>query len=306
MYRQFFGLKENPFNTTPDPKFLFLTPQHRKALAGLTYAMLSGKHFVVLTGEIGSGKTTLLATALHDLQASRCESSIIVNPTLTPAETLEAILMGFGVTEIPSTRLHRLSTLDRVIQQANLNKKVPALIVDEAHKMSLEVLQEVRLLANIESLQVVLAGQNELNQILNREDLRELRERITLRLSIEPLSPLEVERYIRHRWEKAGGTGPLPFTPEALVEVARSSGAIPRLINSICDNALHLAFQAQVSAVTAGHVLEAVTNLDITNAGKPQPNSVLHGHETQVGTACAMSTTLPLRQGTSRPVQTVW
>jgi general secretion pathway protein A len=244
-------------------------------LAGLTYAMVGGKHFVVLTGEIGTGKTILLATALHYVPASLCECSLIVHPTLTPEETLEAILMGFGVLKIPDTRFQCLSTLGQVIQQANLHGRVPVLIVDEAHKISPAVLEEILiLLENFQYLQIVLAGQNELNEILNREDLRELKERITLRLSIEPLSSLEVEHYIWHRWGKAGGIGSPPFAPEALEEVARWSGAIPRLINMICDNALHAAFQAHVSEVTISHVLWAVAKLDIANPGKPRPKSI--------------------------------
>ncbi|MBZ5617702.1 MAG: AAA family ATPase [Acidobacteriia bacterium] len=267
MYSQLFGLREDPFNTTPDPRFLFLTQQHRKALAGLTYAVLSAKRFIVLTGDIGTGKTTLLQTALRYLPETRCQCSVILNPTLTVDEALEATLQGFGVAEISGSKVQRLSSLGHVVQQGELLGKVSILIVDEAHKASPQVLEEIRLLGNFESLQIVLAGQPELNEVLNREDLRQLKQRIAVRLSIEPLSSGEVEQYIEHRWHKAGGAGSPPFSPEALAEIVQRSDAIPRLINSICDNALTLAYEEQASLVTARHVSQAAAKLDIAGAG---------------------------------------
>ncbi len=253
MYPRFFNLREHPFSPTPDPKFFFLTDQHRRALAGISYAIFSGKRFAVLSGDIGMGKTTVLNTALRHLPTSRCQSSFIFNPTLAAGEVVEAVLLGFGVTEIPASKGQQLRLLGEVLQHGSDRGKVSAVVIDEAHRISPEVLEEIRLLGNFESLQIVLAGQNELNETLNREDLRQLKQRIAVRFSIEPLSPEEVGQYIRHRWAKAGGKAPA-FSPPAFEEVARWSGGNPRLINSVCDNSLMAAFEEQVAVVTTRHV----------------------------------------------------
>lgn len=265
MYNHFFGLRNNPFNMTPDPACLFMTTQHREALAGLIYAILERKGFVVLTGDAGTGKTTMLSKALQHLPISRVQASVILNPTLTPSEFLELSLLDFGFTSVPSSKAQRISMLQAFLLKGRLEGKISALIVDEAHKLSPEVLEEIRLLGNFETgdqklLQIVLLGQNELNQVLNREDLRQFKQRIALRLSIEPLSITESEQYIRYRWTKAGG-GDVPFSSEALPLIARTAQGIPRVINAICDNALMLAFAEGSLSVQMGHVLEACADL---------------------------------------------
>ena len=213
MYNQCFGLRKNPFNMTPDPAFLFLTAQHREALVGLTYAILQRKGFVVLTGEAGTGKTTLLSRVLQFLPESRLQFSVILNPMLTSAEFLEMALLDFGVDHIPSSKAQRLWKLQKLLFEGQSKGKVSALIVDEAHKLSPEVLEEIRLLGNFEEadqkiLQIVLVGQPELDDNLNREDLRQLKQRIALRLSIGSLDASDVGQYIRHRWMVAGGSEP--------------------------------------------------------------------------------------------------
>src|SRR4051794_36808046 len=146
MYEQFFSLEKKPFGMTPDPAFLFLTAQHREALAGLTYAVLQHKGFVVLTGEAGTGKTTLLSRVLQSLPASRIQFSLILNSTLTPSEFLELALLDFGITDVPPSKAQRLHMLGTLLLQGQREGKVSALIVDEAHKLSTEVLEEIRLL----------------------------------------------------------------------------------------------------------------------------------------------------------------
>lgn len=268
MYEAFFGLKRKPFGMTPDPEFLYLSAKHREALAGLVYAVLERKGFLVLTGDAGTGKTTLLAKTLRGLPLNRVRSSVILNPTLTPSEFLEMVLMDFGITDVPVSKAQRLALLQDFVVQGHQDGKISALIIDEAHKLSLEVLEEIRLLGNFERpdeklLQILLVGQDELGDLLNRADLRQLKQRIAVRFSIDPLASSEVDRYMEHRWAKAGGSAPTPFTPDALQAIIQWSGGIPRVINAICDNALVLAFGESASPVTFKHVREVCLDLDL-------------------------------------------
>jgi general secretion pathway protein A len=270
MYNQFFELRQNPFNTTPDPNFLFWTTQHREALAGLMYAVLGRKGFMVLTGDAGTGKTTLLARVLQHFSPSRIQTSLIVNPTLTPQEFLEAVLLDFGFQDVPVSKAQRIAKLQAFLLKGHREGKVSALIVDEAHKLTPEVLEEIRLLGNFEQsdeklLQIVLVGQSELDELLSRESLRQFKQRVALRISIEPLSGSEIEQYIRHRWTTAGGAN-LPFSAEAIELVARVSKGIPRVINVICDNALMQTFGEGLAAVEARHVRNACDDLRLPGA----------------------------------------
>jgi general secretion pathway protein A len=265
VYCQFFQVRQNPFSMTPDPEFLFLTKDHREALAGITYAVAARKGFAVLTGDAGTGKTTILATALKSLPVKQVRSSVILNPTLTTAEFLELAMLDFGFADVPASKAQRIALLQRFLLSGHRQGKVTALVIDEAHKLSPEVLEEIRLLGNFEYsdqklLQILLLGQTELDGLLNRQDLRQFRQRIAFRLLIQPLSPGQVEQYMRHRWEKAGGSC-FPFAREAAEDVASASQGIPRLINSICDNALMQAFAEGSVAVEARHVCHACSDL---------------------------------------------
>jgi len=267
MYARSFGLQTGPFNMTPDPAFLYVTPQYREALVGLAYAVLGRKGFVVLTGEAGTGKTTLLVKVLKSVPVSQLQFSVIVNPTLTPSEFLEMVLLDFGVKDIPASKAQRLWKLQNLLFSGRDEGKVSALIVDEAHKLSLEVLEEIRLLGNFEEtqrklLQIVLVGQDELDEILNREDLRQLKQRIALRMCLHPLNPVEVGQYVQHRWTIAGGDQ-APFSLDALRGVASASRGIPRIINSVCENALLSAFAEGSATVETRHVDEAAADLQL-------------------------------------------
>jgi general secretion pathway protein A len=267
VYNQSFGLRKNPFNMTPDPECLFLTAQHREALVGLNYAILERKGFVVLTGDAGTGKTTLLARVLQFLPTRGVRSSVILNPTLTPSEFLELTLLDFGLGEVPSSKAQRLRKLQNLLLDNRSLGRVSVLIIDEAHKLSQEVLEEVRLLGNFEEpagklLQIIMVGQNELDELLNREDLRQLKQRIAVRLSIAPLTPFDVAPYIRHRWLCAGGDK-LPFSPESIRYIADASNGIPRVINSLCDNALALALSEGLTTIDARHVRGAAADLQL-------------------------------------------
>ena len=265
MYSAYYNLQKKPFSMTPDPSFLYLTKQHREALAGLTYAILDRKGFLVLSGMAGSGKTTLLAWVLQKLPSDRVHPSVILNPTLTREEFLELAMLDFGIAEVPVSKAQRLWKLQKYLLECREEGKVNVLIVDEAHKLSYELLEEIRLLGNMEYgdeklLQILLLGQSELDDVLNRQDLWQLKQRISVRLTIGALSPEEVEYYIQHRWTLAGGKAH-PFTPEAIAHLKKWSQAIPRLINSICDNALTGAFADQSLSVTAAHVDSAAEDL---------------------------------------------
>jgi general secretion pathway protein A len=268
MYQSFFGLTKEPFAMTPDPAFLFLTGAHREALAGLSYAVLGGKGFVVLTGDAGTGKTTLLTKMLRSIPASRATFSVVLNPTLTPDEFLELALLDFGIASVPASKAQRLLLLRDFLSESRKQGRISVLVVDEAHKLAPPVLEEIRLLSNFELadaklLQIVMAGQSELSNVLNRGDMRQLKQRVSVRLTLAPLSRTDVEHYIQHRWTKAGGAQPHPFSAEAVGQIAHWSTGIPRLVNVLCDNALVLAFGEGAATVSTGHVAEVAADLDL-------------------------------------------
>ena len=281
MYNEFFGLNKAPFNLTPDPALIYMPPRHREALAGLAYAILNRKGFAVLIGDAGTGKTTLMGRALQYLQMSRLHSSVILNPTLTASEFLEMILLNFGITDIPATKPQRLLRLHEMLLRDRSENRVAALVIDEAHKLSPELLEEVRLLSNFELsdqklLQILLIGQEQLGDILNEDHLRQLKQRIAVRLYIAPLANSDVEQYIRYRWTKCGGSSTLPFSAGAIEAVATWSQGIPRLINSICDNALVTAFAAERKAIGADDILTIAKDLDLSRT-RPHPGPAQSG-----------------------------
>jgi general secretion pathway protein A len=276
MYTDFYGLTKKPFGMTPDPAFLFMTRQHREALAGLAYAILERKGFLVLTGMAGSGKTTLLAWILQKLPISKIQSSVILNPSLTRDEFLEMALLDFGVTDIPASKAQRLWALQRLLLKGKLEGKVNVLVIDEAHKLSPELLEEIRLLGNFEQadeklLQILLIGQSELDDVLARPELFQLKQRVSVRLSLNPLSNNDVLQYVEHRWRVAGGKLPTPFSEDALAKVAEVSQGIPRLINSLCDNALLEGLAEGAAAISAKVVESAAIDLRLIEKADPTP-----------------------------------
>ncbi len=279
MYQRFFGLERNPFAITPDPDFLYLTDKHREALAGLLYAITCRKGFLVLTGDAGTGKTTLLRTILRRVSAERIVFSFVVHPTLTAAEFLEYTMLDFGFPNIPASKAQRLVMFQQFLVRSYEEGKNPVLVIDEAQKLSPELLEEIRLLTNAETaehklLQIVLAGQNELNAVLARDDMRQLRQRIAIRVAIGALSEAEVVQYLKTRWMRAGAKEKLPFTADAARALAEYSRGIPRLINTICDTALTNAFanetrtinRAQIEAAASDLLLNTASGVDAENA----------------------------------------
>jgi general secretion pathway protein A len=247
MYEAFFGLAKKPFTTTPDPEFLFMTPSHREALAGLTYSILERKGFAVLTGEAGTGKTTILSSVIGSLHGSAAYFAWILNPLLSTSELFELALLDFGITDVPASKAQRIVEFQSLLMKANQEGKTSVLIVDEAHNLTPPLLEEIRLLTNFESgggklLQIVLAGQSELDALLERHDLRQLKQRISVRLTVVPLRDEQIGQYLTHRWTRAGATADHPFEPDAIRAIGALSAGVPRIINAICDNSLLQAF----------------------------------------------------------------
>src|SRR6478672_5225334 len=279
MYEQFYNVLTNPFALTPDPEYLFLSDEQREAIASLMYAVLARRGFSVLIGDAGTGKTTLLRTLMRSVPESRAVFSVVVNPTLTPAEFLRTCVTDFGINVEESPKDAVLTKLHRFLVQVHNENKVAVLIVDEAQRLSMDLLEEVRLLTNFETekeklLQVILAGQDELADILDRFELRQLKQRVSTRLHIKPLMPEAVAAYIRHRWSRCS-TAPMPFDAGAIAAIRDISGGYPRLVNSICESALLLGFAqgsrridpAIITAVAAD--LHLVHGLQAPRGGQP-------------------------------------
>lgn len=297
MYTAFHNLTKKPFTMTADPAFLFVTKQHHEALVGLTNAVLHRKGFLVLSGVAGCGKTTLLTWVLERLSCDKLLSSVILNPTLTREEFLELMMLDFGITNIPASKAQRLWTLQNFLLASAKQGKINVLIVDEAHKLSYELLEEIRLLGNLECgeeklLQILLLGQSELDELLSRPDLWQLKQRVSVRLEIGSLAPGEVEHYVQHRWTVAGGRTH-PFAPEAIEHIQRWSKGIPRLINALCDNSLTQAFADESRIVSARHVDSAAEDLLLVEKPARAPLSVPQGTSARAPLAAAAVASAP-------------
>jgi general secretion pathway protein A len=252
MYLKFFGLTEKPFELTPDPKFLFLTPGHREALAQLTYGVQEQKGFILITGEVGTGKTTLLRTLMHRLDG-QVESAMITNSTLPFDQMLEYALADFGVPDPGGTRAQRLIALNHFLIDQRRKRRKTILIIDEAQNLTTETLEQIRLLSNFETtseklVQIVLSGQPELHAKLQLGEMRQLKQRIGLRCMLAPMTGDQIEQYVVSHLRVAGARQN-PFTPEAIRRIARYSGGIPRVVNMLCDHCLLTAYANQTREI---------------------------------------------------------
>jgi general secretion pathway protein A len=263
MYLKFFGLNEKPFAITPDPRYLYLSERHAEALAHLLYGINEAGGFVQLTGEVGTGKTTIVRSLLAQTPKN-AEIALILNPRMTPPEFLLTICeeLGIGVPDNAEQSLKDLvDILSHYLLRAHAAGRRVVLVVDEAQNLSPEVLEQVRLLTNLETntqklLQIILIGQPELRELLSRNELRQLAQRVTGRYHLSPLSRAETTAYVRHRLRVAGATSDI-FSPGALNGVYRVSQGVPRVINVICDRALLGAYSLDRHHVTAGLVRHA-------------------------------------------------
>ncbi len=267
MYTSFFGLNEKPFAITPDPRYLFMSERHGEALAHLVYGVTESGGFMQLTGEVGTGKTTLVRTLLQNKLPNNADVAVVLNPRLSVVEFLETICEELGILapEIRGSVKALVDTLNRQLLKAHADGRRVILVVDEAQNLSRDVLEQVRLLTNLETakqklLQIILIGQPELRDLLARDDLRQLAQRITGRYHLEPLSRDETAQYIEHRLRVAGALGEV-FDSSAKREVFRLTEGVPRLINVICDRALLGAYSRETRRVNRRLVRRAAAEI---------------------------------------------
>lgn len=313
LYLSHFGLKEAAFNITPDPEFLYLSSSHREGLAQLSYGVKARKGFVVLTGEVGTGKTTLIQVLLKELDSNTL-TAFIFSTITTPLDLLRFVCEEFGLTDskAPRREMHDYLTLvnEFLLERYRAGGNC-ALIIDEAQNLSAEVLESIRLLSNFETpkdklLQIILVGQPELATRLNSSTLRQLKQRITLRHHLRPLTLAECREYIVNRLRSAGRDDGNVFRSAALEEIHQLAGGIPRLINVLCDNAMLTAFALGKPEVEFEMVREVAEDLNLTA-------TTLNAHSTKINTVDNLGGSLPKlshptsvsRLKPSQPVPTV-
>jgi len=268
IYNAYFGFAENPFEISPDPEFLYRSPQHEEALANLIYGVRGRKGFIVLTGEVGTGKTTLLECLRDYLESQRIEFAFIFNSRLTPDQFFEMMAFDFDLQCDRKSKPEVLVALNSLLLQQAERGRTTALIVDEAHNLEWEVLEEIRLLGNLENrngklLQIILAGQPEFDRKLDASNLRQLKQRIVLRCALDPLSPDEVIAYIETRLARAGMPNQTVFPLDVMDEIYVRSRGIPRLINLLCDNLLITAFAMEQRTATLQMLDEVCRDLRV-------------------------------------------
>lgn len=265
MYLDYFGLRELPFNITPSPRFLYRTAGHRRALEHVVFGVRQRKGFILLTGDVGTGKTTLCRTVLQTL-GTDYRTALILNPCLSVTQLLRAIVTELGVASAKGDQLRLREMLNELLlDELRANRDV-VLVIDEAQLLTFELLEQIRLLSNLETddrklIQIVLSGQPELSRKMADARLRQLRQRITTRCHLDPISRDETERYIHHRLRIAGGNGRPSFTAPAVDTVHCHSSGVPRLVNAICDMSLLSAYAQQQDRVDTAHVESAVDDL---------------------------------------------
>ena len=268
MYKEFFGLRANPFNVNPDPRYLFLTRHTEEALACLTYGIQSRKGFVLLTGEVGTGKTTLINKLLEWLRAQQVPTAFIFNSRMNVPQFLDYMMADFGIPCETRSKSQILLRLYNWLLERYRDGETAVLIVDEAQNLADEVLEEIRMMTNLETfteklLQIVLVGQTELEQKLKQANLRQLRQRLTLRAKTHPLSLEETKAYIQQRLRIAGSNGQPIFDGDALAAIHRYSTGIPRVVNLICEHCLVSAFVDQKKLVSGGIVDAVARDFDL-------------------------------------------
>jgi general secretion pathway protein A len=288
MYKAFYNLRRNPFEITPDPSFLFPTQRHNEALAALYYGVRRHKGFVVLTGEVGTGKTLLVRCLLELLNRSNVSYAYVFNSRLSPIEFLQYVAGDFGFTPSGKSKSELLLDLGSHVIARHQKQLTTVLVVDEAHHLSTDVLEEIRLLTNLETaqeklLQILLVGQPELDEKLDSSELRQLKQRIALRSKLEPLEQEETKGYIQRRLQLAGLNSHVSvlFPPDTIAVIHRHSRGIPRLINTLCENALIDAYARQTRTVTPEIIDEVASDfrLNVLHPARSESASNNDNHE---------------------------
>ena len=285
MYRKFYNLTRNPFEVSPDPYFFYPTPRHNEALALLNYGVLRRKGFVVVTGEVGTGKTLVIRCLMDSLALQKVAFAYIYNPILSVRSFLKQVLTDLGLSVGEWSKSEALARLNNYLMARSRSDLTTALVVDEAQLLSLDLLEEIRLLTNLETtqhklLQIVLSGQPELDSKLDSQKLRQLKQRVGLRCNLLPLELKEVEGYIYRRMELAGARGNenTIFSKEAVEAIYRISKGIPRLINTLCENCLMLGFGLQLDRITPAIVREVVSDFRLDQSvAEGEPRSEVTG-----------------------------
>ncbi len=266
MYNSFYGFREAPFHITPDPRFLFFSTQHREAFHHILFGIRERKGFIQITGEVGAGKTTVTRAVLEELGPT-VHTALILNPVLTSTQLARTILVELGLKPRKLDRSGYLDLLNQYLFDQAARDHDVVLFIDEAQDLEPDLLEQIRLLSNLETdrrklLQIVLVGQPELREKLDHPGLRQLRQRITVRYHLRPLSRPDMARYIAHRLHVAGANGRPSFSPWALRTLHRYAGGIPRLVNAVCDKALLYGYVNEIDHLTAKSVRRAIRELE--------------------------------------------
>ena len=276
MYKQFFGLTRNPFEISPDPYFYHPTPRHNEALANLHYGVGRRKGFIVITGEVGTGKTLLVRCLLSELRKNNIAFGYVFNPLLPVVEFFQYIMADFGLPYSGRTKTEMLLDLNRFLIQRHARGLITALVVDEAQALRAELLEEIRLLTNLETsqqklLQIVLMGQPELEVVLDSPELRQLKQRVALRCQLQPLDESQTHAYVLSRLERAGAPAePEVFSEEALSKIFEYSRGIPRIINTLCENSMVSAFSCEQRPVTADIITDVAADFRLISPALPE------------------------------------
>jgi general secretion pathway protein A len=271
LYQNFYHLKENPFRLSPDPSFMCMTVQHQEALSGLIYSVCARSGLTVLLGEAGTGKTTLLYTLLGLLEKRRCVTALCTNTTLSREEFYDLLMIKFGVECSSPLKSRQLMAFEEVLRRNRAEGRLSVLIVDEGQRLSTELLEEVRLLLNLENsreklLEIIIAGQPELGDVLRRPELRQLKQRISSVCRLQSLSSEELKEYLNHRLLRAGLPSQKLFSETVIEKIYDYTQGIPRLVNSLCDGSLQTGFALQSHCITTAIVEEVAKDLDLIPA----------------------------------------
>ncbi|MFZ4856309.1 MAG: ExeA family protein [Desulfuromonadaceae bacterium] len=266
MYTKYFGFNEKPFTLTPNPRFIYLSKNHKEAFAHLLYGINNHYGFIELIGEVGTGKTTVLRTLLNQLQEDSYRTALIVNPCLTGVELLRCICQEFGLTVQSEYVNEHLVEINNFLLSETSKGRTVVLVIDESQNLDPGVLEQIRLISNLETendklIQIVLAGQPELGALLQRPELRQLNQRIAVRYRLKSMDMYETRAYIRHRMEVAGETGGVSFSPFATRWIYLYTRGIPRMINILCDRSLLIAYGDERRRISAGVVIRAIKEL---------------------------------------------